>query len=144
MLLSTKPIEVNDNHSMAITLLWQFCHVSTCNSMYDQQCFHDLMLMNVLVHPLLHRSQVFKLMLAFPEEACYNYMTSSLTCSKWSIIFSTNLCSFLKILINFQRHTLLPLSHQVMFQGSCVIQLQDWINHVSIGWTKYVEVGLEM
>jgi len=50
--------------------------------MYDQQSFHDLMLMNVLVHPLLHRFQVFRLMLAFPEEACYDYMTSSLTCSK--------------------------------------------------------------
>jgi hypothetical protein len=57
MLLSAQPTEVNDHHSMAIALLCQIRHVSTCDSLYDQQCFHDLMLMDflvlmdVLVHP---------------------------------------------------------------------------------------------
>jgi hypothetical protein len=65
-------------------------------------------------------------MLAFPKEVCCNRMTSSLSCSKWSVFFSINLCTSLLILINYQRHTPLPLSHRVLFQGSCVIQCQDW------------------
>ncbi len=56
------------------------------------------MLMDVLVHPLLQRSQVSGLMLAFPKEACCNCMTSSLSCSKWSVFFSINLCSSLLIM----------------------------------------------
>jgi hypothetical protein len=72
MLLFAKPIEFNDHHSMEITLLWQLCHVSTCDSLYDQQYFHDLTLTSVLVHSMLQSFQVFGLMLAFPKEAYYN------------------------------------------------------------------------